>query len=547
MIRTFRGRHAAALGALFCAALASGSSGCAGGDDAAASGGGAAGSGGDATAGGGGGGSGGTGGVGGAGGGGGVDPGDGGADDAESPRNGGYEGVDLSTVPVGTAPTGCVGGLDTGTKKLSLHLDATVGALLLQAPSGGITANGVACTAGDGSPATAATTESIEVTGGDEDDIVVVDLSQGSFGAAILSSGGAIRGDLGGGHNAFALLGTAGSDVVRAGQSGASVAFDVTNDGAADLFVAGATTLTVSLGPGADTFHATGASGTGDALSASVVVYGGDDDDLLEGGAGDDVLHGGQGRDTFVTASARDGADTYDGGDDGDLIDYSARVEALAVSLDDVANDGASGEGDSVQSTVESVLGGSGDDVLIGSAGANVLVGGKGNDTLSGGDGDDTFDESEPGDGADVLNGGGGADKVTYEGRTANLSITLCASAALVGCTVGECACAANDGEAAEHDTLVNVEHVAGGAGADTMVGDASDNNLYGNGGDDSLSGGDGNDYLYGDEGSDKLFGGNGDDYLDGAAGTDTFDGGGGTGDICIVAASESRVACELY
>ena len=58
-----------------------------------------------------------------------------------------------------------------------------------------------------------------------------------------------------------------------------------------------------------------------------------------------------------------------------------------------------------------------------------------------------------------------------------------------------------------------------GGAGNDTLVGDAAA---------DLLDGGDGNDNLYGYGGDDALYGGAGDDYLSGMGGTDYFNGGAG-------------------
>jgi len=222
---------------------------------------------------------------------------------------------------------------------------------------------------------------------------------------------------------------------------------------------------------------------------------------------------------------------------------------AVAVTMDDAANDGEKTEAADVRKNVENVAGGAGDDVLVGTAGPNVLsgnggsdtiTGGDGNDVLSGGDGDDTFDEEGAPNGADVIDGGNGSDTVLYAKRTGNLSILLCTQATVT-------ACPANCGEANEGDTLANVENASGGSGNDTFVGNASGNSFYGGAGDDTMEGNDGDDYLYGDDGADVLHGGNGDDYLDGAHMVDTFNGGLGTGDICIIEKGEAPTACELY
>jgi hypothetical protein len=74
----------------------------------------------------------------------------------------------------------------------------------------------------------------------------------------------------------------------------------------------------------------------------------------------------------------------------------------VVVTLDGRANDGEAYESDNVRS-VEEVLGGSGDDVLVGDADANGLFGGPGNDALAGGGGDD------------VLAGGPGQDGINAE------------------------------------------------------------------------------------------------------------------------------------
>ncbi len=60
------------------------------------------------------------------------------------------------------------------------------------------------------------------------------------------------------------------------------------------------------------------------------------------------------------------------GGDGIDKADYSARVAAVTVTLDDISNDGESNEFDNVLSDVENIAGGYGSDKLTGDADANV-------------------------------------------------------------------------------------------------------------------------------------------------------------------------------
>lgn len=136
--------------------------------------------------------------------------------------------------------------------------------------------------------------------------------------------------------------------------------------------------------------------------------------DHLDGGAGDDLLSAGRGPDTYVGG---DGEDT--------VTDYAGRAFGVKVTLDDVADDGAPGEGDNVRSDVEDVIGSSGADTLIGNAADNQLDGGAGDDTIAGGDGNDGLDGGpgrdtlDGGSGQDDLVGGAGADMLkTRDGQT---------------------------------------------------------------------------------------------------------------------------------
>ena len=302
------------------------------------------------------------------------------------------------------------------------------------------------------------------------------------------------------------------------------------------------------MGAGNDAFHADGAKGLGDSATVAFTLYGGAGDDVLHGGAKSDALCGGAGNDTFLAGPSASG-DQFEGGDGEDAVDFGGRMAPVAITLDDVANDGEKDEGADVRASIENISGGAGDDVLVGSVANNHISGGAGNDTITGGagddvlsgdDGDDTFDEESTKNGGDVIDGGNGSDTVLYARRTVAVTVDLCAQTSATVCD-------ADSGEAGEGDELVDMENAAGGDGNDTFTGNASGNSFYGGAGDDTMEGNDGDDYLYGDDGADTLHGGNGDDYLDGAHMIDTFNGGPGQGDICIVEKGEAATACELY
>jgi hypothetical protein len=173
--------------------------------------------------------------------------------------------------------------------------------------------------------------------------------------------------------------------------------------------------LTVTL-PDAPALSLVASGGAGnDGLDASGAASGalrGDagDDRLLAGrgafdvigGAGNDELVGGPaGSHTrFLADAAPDGADRVRGGPGADSADYSARTAAVRLTADAVADDGAPGEGDDVAAAVETLVGGSGPDVLSGGPGPSVLMAMAGDDELQARD--DAVDQVDCGDGTDV-------------------------------------------------------------------------------------------------------------------------------------------------
>ena len=105
--------------------------------------------------------------------------------------------------------------------------------------------------------------------------------------------------------------------------------------------------------------------------------------------SGTESLQGGNDSDRFLFASPGIGlTGNLDGGDGGDSLDYSNYSEVVSVDLSlSVATD----VGGDVTS-VEEVIGGGGDDMLIGNDVDNVLVGGGGSDLLEGAGGDDMLE-----------------------------------------------------------------------------------------------------------------------------------------------------------
>ena len=132
----------------------------------------------------------------------------------------------------------------------------------------------------------------------------------------------------------------------------------------------------------------------------------------LDGGGGNDTIAGGKGNDSILGGDSNDtldggagGADLLSGGTGLDTANYSTRNDNLNISLDGVANDGATGEKDNV--IAEEVIAGAGNDTLTGSAADDFLAGGAGSDVINGLGGNDGLVGST---GADKLYGGTGDD-----------------------------------------------------------------------------------------------------------------------------------------
>lgn len=139
----------------------------------------------------------------------------------------------------------------------------------------------------------------------------------------------------------------------------------------------------ISLGAGNDSY--TGLTGT---------VLG-----LIHGGAGDDVFRPGS------------HAETIDGAEGIDLLDFSVAPAAVIVHLENPAlNGGLLGTGDSYAG-IENVIGSGGADRIFGSAADNSIEGAGKIDTLVGGAGNDTL---SGGRGRDRISGGDGADDFVF-------------------------------------------------------------------------------------------------------------------------------------
>lgn len=234
------------------------------------------------------------------------------------------------------------------------------------------------------------------------------------------------------------------------------------------------------------------------------------------------------------------------------------------------ANDGETGETDSIANTIENLVGGSGNDVLdaskstlsthilVGMLGNDTLIGSNLADTLWGGVGDDILqggggiDALNGGDGNDTLQGGTASDNIDGGGfncqiipatqpptgtaavpATTSCSTTASAKSTTVGVNPGVNTLDFSDRSVAITADLSNL----GSSATQTGISGEKDVVTFASGTTapysvQYLRGGSGNDVLTGDGLANIIWGGGGDDTISGGGGNDAIYGEGGNDTI---------------
>jgi Ca2+-binding RTX toxin-like protein len=195
-----------------------------------------------------------------------------------------------------------------------------------------------------------------------------------------------------------------------------------------------------------------GNQGEGDSVSLGTEnVLGGGGNDFISGNGSPNVLTGGPGTDVLNGLLGRDvldpgvgNTDVVNGGGGVDVASYRGHpgfgTVGVNVTIDDVADDGAAGEGDDVRTDVEGILGTDRNDTLSGPStgtAANVLMGYGGDDVLNGFGGADSI---SGGLGDDDLFGGAANDFLMSADDTADATVD----------------CGDGTGDVAQHDTTLD-------------------------------------------------------------------------------------------
>ncbi|MGH2661904.1 MAG: calcium-binding protein [Actinomycetota bacterium] len=359
-------------------------------------------------------------------------------------------------------------------------------AALYASATSAVTVNLATASASGGGVGNDTLTSLENVTGSDFGDTLT-----GDDTANVLNGAGGVD-VLRGAGGADALLGGDGLDTAAYDSEGAGVMVDL-QTGATGGAAAGDTLSGVENLTGSDFADSlTGDAGTND-------LQGGSGADTLAGGGGDDVIAGGAGADVLDEGAVPNGSDDLSGGTGVDTIVYGDRVTDIALSLNGNFDDGAAAEGDNANEDLETMVTGTGDDVLVGNDAGQRMESGPGDDFIIGGDGDDT------------LVAGPGTDTADYQGATGGVRVDLATGKALGG---------------AGNDILEGVEDLIGSFGSDILKGNLGPNEILGGAGDDEVAGGGGRDRLSGGSGDDELRGKKGNDVLLGKAGNDLLLGG---------------------
>ncbi|MET0427788.1 MAG: cadherin domain-containing protein, partial [Microvirga sp.] len=276
--------------------------------------------------------------------------------------------------------------------------------------------------------------------------------------------------------NGGTVTGQVGIDVVPAAVAASEPRIDVINSGTItgfDKAVVGGSLADRVINSGTIKLAA-GAPGV-------TVMDLGNGDDLYDGGSGivtgivklgdgNDTAYGGAQAETFAAGF---GVNVIDGGGGDDTISYADAASGVFVNLALTARQFTVASSDTLLN-IEAILGSDQADSLSGNGFSNTLTGGSGDDTLDGAFGDDRLD------------GGAGLDTARFSGS--------------LGATVDLSKTGAQ-GTGYGTDTLVGIENLEGGSGADSLAGNDGANRLVGGAGNDTLAGGGGNDTLEGGTG----------------------------------------------
>jgi len=336
---------------------------------------------------------------------------------------------------------------------------------------------------------------------GEGDDIILAGIGNDT----ITTNGGADTIDAGegddvidSGNGADTIKAGLGNDVVIGGLQPDTLDFaDTANGVRVNLAISSAqdTGEGVDTITGVDNLVGSAFADTLDGNSGTNGIEGGAGNDTIQGRQGNDTLNGGDGNDLIRPGT---GHDVADGGAGIDTVSYFDLIASVTVDLAITSSQNTGAGGTDRLANFENLTGGAANDTLRGNGQGNRIQGASGNDLIEGRAGNDDLrgeagnDTIRGGTGNDLIDGGHGTDLASYFDFTSAVRVDLQVTGSQ------------NTG-AAGFDTIRNVENLSGGAGGDTLRGDAFANTIFGNGGNDTIQGRGGIDQLYGSAGADRF------------------------------------------
>ncbi len=268
---------------------------------------------------------------------------------------------------------------------------------------------------------------------------------------------------------------------------------------------------------------------------AGPTFNGNDGDDTFTPYGGTYFMNGGNGNDVFLmgTDSTRHGPGVVAGGPGVDTVDFSGRTTSVHVTMDAVGAMADAGlpvvytgtldgtyngtivtEGMLVDTTVDNLKGGAGNDLLSGNALDNVINGGLGADVIHGNGGSDTVDYSDRGSAVALwvaLDGVAHSGASSHQVRTFGTAINSYTDGACTPTTGTGADGGAPVSGSDENDTIAtDIQNIVGGAGNDCLFGQPVAFSCTGTVCQNNLTGGPGDDMLFGYEDNDVLEGAGG-------------------------------------